>query len=83
MPKLIFDIETVGIEFDSLDKTSQDFLLLNAKDDKEREMIKEELGFSPLTGRIVAIRSSVNKVKPLMQSHGKSICPLNNLAETG
>ena len=55
MPKLIFDIETVGVEFDSLDQTSRDFLLANAETDVERQMIREELGFSPLTGRIVAI----------------------------
>ena len=55
MPKLIFDIETVGVEFDSLDQTSQDFLLASAKDDIQRQMIREELGFSPLTGRIVTI----------------------------
>lgn len=55
MPKLIFDIETVGVEFDSLDDTSKKFLFLRAKDDREREVIKEELGISPLTGRIISI----------------------------
>lgn len=55
MPKLIFDIETVGVEFDSLDETAQELLLRNAKDDQERQMIQEGLGFSPLTGRIICI----------------------------
>jgi len=55
MPKLIFDIETVGVEFDSLDETTKEFLMANAKDDQERTLIREEMGFSPLTGRIVTI----------------------------
>ena len=55
MPKLIFDIETVGVEFDSLDETSKHMLLEYAEDDEERENIKNELVFSPLTGRVVAI----------------------------
>ena len=55
MPRLIFDIETVGVDFDSLDKTSQDLLLMYAETDEERQQIREGLGFSPLTGRIVTI----------------------------
>lgn len=55
MPRLIFDIETIGVEFDSLDKTSKDFLLEFAESDEEERKIKEELGFSPLTGEVVAI----------------------------
>ncbi len=54
-PKLIFDIETVGVDFESLDDKAKEFLLFNAEDDDERKKIKEELGFSPLTGEIVAI----------------------------
>lgn len=54
-PRLIFDIETVGVEFDSLDKKSKEFLLLNVDSEEERNQIKEELGFSPLTGQVVAI----------------------------
>ena len=54
-PRLIFDIETVGVEFDSLDKKSKEFLLLNADSEEEKNQIKEELGFSPLTGQVVAI----------------------------
>ncbi len=55
MPCLIFDIETVGVEFDSLDNKSQEQLLRFAETPEEVEMVKEGLGFSPLTGRIVAI----------------------------
>lgn len=46
MPKLIFDIETIGEDFDKLDKTTQEVLT---------EDSRAELGFSPLTGEIAAI----------------------------
>jgi uncharacterized protein YprB with RNaseH-like and TPR domain len=60
---LVFDIETVGESWDSLDETSQEGLLRwtreSARDDEEYEQeakqIREGLGFSPLTGSIVAI----------------------------
>jgi len=61
---LIFDIETIGVDFDSLDKTTQDSLTRwirrQAGDDKGKYNalltdLKEGLGFSPLTGEIVAI----------------------------
>ena len=60
---LVFDIETVGEDWDALDETTQEALSrwLNEssydKDEYEREMkeLKDGLGFSPLTGFIVAI----------------------------
>lgn len=55
MPKLVFDIETVGVDFDALDETAQNLLLATAKDEFEKNAIKEMLGVSPLTGRIVVI----------------------------
>ena len=54
-PKLIFDIETVGVEFDSLDEKAKEFLLAWTDTPEEIENIKNGLGFSPLTGQIVAI----------------------------
>lgn len=54
-PKLIFDIETVGVEFDSLDEKSQELLLRFAESPEDIEAVKEGLGFSPLTGEVVAI----------------------------
>lgn len=45
MPKIIFDIETIGENFDALDKTTQEIL------DED----KDKLGLSPLTGEIAAI----------------------------
>lgn len=63
MPKLIFDIETIGADFDSLDKATQENLTKWIKkesnsDDDYRialEDLKNGLGFSPLTGEIAAI----------------------------
>ena len=61
--KLVFDIETVGADFDSLDKTTKESLTRwiekeSANDDEYAsalEDLKQGLGFSPLTGEIVAI----------------------------
>lgn len=55
MPRLIFDIETVGIEFDSLDEKAQELLLRFAETPEDIEAVKDGLGFSPLTGHIAAI----------------------------
>ena len=55
MTKLIFDIETIGVDFESLDKKSKESLLAYAESPEEDENIKEGLGFSPLTGEVVAI----------------------------
>jgi len=63
MPKLIFDIETIGDNFDDLDSATQETLTRWIKKDSENEEeytkaldeLKNGLGFSPLTGQIVAI----------------------------
>lgn len=63
MSTLVLDIETIGEEWDELDETTQSVLSRwidrTAKSEEERtaqlEDLKEGLGFSPLTGSIVAI----------------------------
>lgn len=63
MSKLVFDIETTGYDFDSFDEATKKVLTLWIKrysaDEKEYEValedLKNGLGFSPLTGEIVAI----------------------------
>ena len=63
MPKLIFDIETIGENFDELDHATQEVLTKWIKKDSESEEeyvkaleeLKSGLGFSPLTGQIAAI----------------------------
>jgi DNA polymerase elongation subunit (family B) len=61
--KLVLDIETVGENFDSLDHATQENLTRWIKKDSDSEDeyklalqdLKNGLGFSPLTGEIVAI----------------------------
>lgn len=63
MSALIFDIETVGENFDDLDETTKDNLThwikrTSGSDDEFRlslEDIKNGMGLSPLTGQVVAI----------------------------
>ena len=55
MPKLIFDIETVGVDFDTLDERAQEYLIKAARTPEEAEKVRDNLSFSPLTGQIVAI----------------------------
>ncbi|PIY95548.1 hypothetical protein COY65_03020, partial [Candidatus Jorgensenbacteria bacterium CG_4_10_14_0_8_um_filter_39_13] len=63
MAKLIFDIETVGEDFDSLDETTRNSLTQWIKKEAENEQeykqaledLKNRLGFSPLTGQVVVI----------------------------
>lgn len=63
MPTLIFDIETVGEDFDAMDEATQESLTRwierEAEDETHAESlltdVKNRLGFSPLTGEIVAV----------------------------
>jgi DNA polymerase elongation subunit (family B) len=64
MPKLIFDIETAGEDFSSLDKVTQKELLkwiertlVSGSDEYKKavEKAEQDLVFSPLTSQIVAI----------------------------
>lgn len=60
---LVFDIETIGEDFDVLDETTKDVLTRwitresDTKEEYEKALadLKNGLGFSPLTGEIVAI----------------------------
>jgi DNA polymerase elongation subunit (family B) len=53
--KIIIDIETIGRDFESFDEMSKEYLLKYAETEEEIKAAKEGLGFSPLTGEIVAI----------------------------
>lgn len=63
MSALIFDIETIGENYEKLDETTQDslshWIKRETQNEKEYEAaledLKNGLGFSPLTGEIVAI----------------------------
>jgi DNA polymerase elongation subunit (family B) len=52
---LIFDIETIGIDFEKLDEFSQKYIAQWTENEEELEEAKDRLSFSPLTGEIVAI----------------------------
>jgi|SRR3989344_1379862 len=57
--KLVLDIETVGVDFETLDEASKEQLTRYferySKNAEEAEESKDKLGFWPLTGYIVAI----------------------------
>lgn len=55
MARVIFDIETIGEDFEKLDSTSQEFMLKYSETEEEKEFVRQSLGFYPLTGEIVAI----------------------------
>jgi len=53
--KIVIDIETIGADFDSFDEITKEYLLKFAETEDEIMAVKEGIGFSPLTGEIVAI----------------------------
>ena len=53
--KIVIDIETIGFDFESMDETSQEYILKYAETEDKIKAAKEGLGLSPLTGEIVAI----------------------------
>lgn len=53
--KIVVDIETTGKEFDSFDEKTREYLLKYAETEDEITAVKEGLGFSPLTGEVIAI----------------------------
>ncbi|NOZ69194.1 MAG: 3'-5' exonuclease [Deferribacteres bacterium] len=53
--KIVIDIETIGKDFDSFDEASKEYILKFAETEEDIKAAKEGLGFSPLTGEIVAI----------------------------
>lgn len=63
MNTFIFDIETVGENFDTMDKTTQEVLTRWIKKESETiedyeealSELKDRLGFSPLVGEIIAV----------------------------
>ena len=52
---VVFDIETVGIEWETLDDAQRTYLAKNARTDEERQKLPELLSLWPLTGRVVVL----------------------------
>lgn len=55
MKRIIFDIETVGHDFDALEVATQEYLLRYAESDEEAEKVKDSLSLYPNTAEIVTI----------------------------
>lgn len=55
MPKIIFDIETVGQDFELLDDTSKEYFLKFAETEEKKEEARNSLSFYPLTAQVVTI----------------------------
>jgi hypothetical protein len=89
MSRVIFDIETVGKDFESLDRPVQEYLLRYAETEDEKEEIKDRLSFYPLTGEIITIGlmdPHTQKGKVFFQTVGDPLLPFeedNVLYETG
>jgi len=89
MSRIIFDIETVGKDFDSLDAPTQEYLLKYAGTNDEKEEIKDRLSFYPLTAEIVTIgllEPESGKGFVFFQTSGEPLLPFeedNILYETG
>jgi len=78
MSKVVFDIETIGTEFDDLPEEVQKYVLKDAEDEKKANDIKSRLGLWPLTGEIVAIcllNPDTGKGRTYFQAPGKSVKP--------
>lgn len=55
MNTLVFDIETIPIDFDSLDQPSKDYLMKFAENKEDEEKVKQQMALWALTNTIVAI----------------------------
>lgn len=78
MSRIIFDIETAGRDFDSLDKPTQEYLLRWAATEDEIKDVKESLSFYPVTGEIITIgmlNPETNKGVVYFQSPEAAIKP--------
>jgi len=53
--RVIFDIETAGRDFDSLEPPVQEYLLKWADTDEQQQEVRESLSLYPLTGEVIAI----------------------------
>ncbi len=84
--KLVIDIETIGEDFDALDKATQENITrwIKRESGSEEEYkialedLKNGLGFSPLTGEIVAIG-----IARLSQERGRGILSGARAAQRG
>ena len=55
MSRVILDIETYGRDFETLEKSIQEYLLRYADTEVEKKEVKDSLSFYPLTAEIITI----------------------------
>ncbi len=55
LTRVVFDIETIALPFESFDEVQQEYLVKNAKSDEERQSEIEKLALYPLTAQVLAI----------------------------
>lgn len=55
MSRIIFDIETLGKDFESLDEPVRDYMLRWAESEEQKEEVRGSLSFYPLTGEVITI----------------------------
>lgn len=78
MKRVIFDIETVGCNFDDLDEAQREYLLRYAENDEEAEKVKDSLSLYPITAEIVTIGMldpDTNRGKVFFQTPGDMLLP--------
>jgi DNA polymerase elongation subunit (family B) len=55
MSRVIFDIETLGKDFDDLDEPTQEYLMKWATTEEEQQGVKDSLSFYPHTSEVIAL----------------------------
>ena len=55
MASVVFDIETVGVSWESLDDGQRTYLTKYVRNEDERDKVPDLLSLWPLTGRIVVL----------------------------
>ncbi|MBU2037432.1 ribonuclease H-like domain-containing protein [Patescibacteria group bacterium] len=78
MSRVVFDIETIGSDFDKFPSEVQRYILGEGEDEKKNQEAKEKLGFWPLTGEIAAIcllNPDTDKGRVYFQAPGVKIKP--------
>lgn len=55
MARIVFDIETTGRDFETLEEPVREYLLRWAESEDEKAEVQESLSFYPLTGEIITI----------------------------
>lgn len=55
MSRVVFDIETLGKDFDSLDEPTREYLMRWASTEDEQQDVRDSLSFYPHTAEIIAL----------------------------